>query len=43
MPIDTAYYLALSLATNDDGDIDNALALSWFYRLLVGGEDVRVH
>lgn len=43
MNLDTAYYMALSLATDDEGEIDNALALSWFFRLLTGGEDVRVH
>ena len=43
MTIDTAYYMALNLATDDDGLIDDSAALSWFYRLLSGVEKIQLH
>lgn len=43
MNIDTLYIRAIAEATSDEGEIDDALALSIFYRLLVAGEDVVLH
>lgn len=42
MNIDTLYFIALAEASEND-ETDYALALSIFYRLLVGGEDVVLH
>jgi hypothetical protein len=40
--IDTAYYAALNMATDDEGLINDSLAFTYFYKLLTGAETAPV-